>query len=156
MQKPGFQSLHDVIIYRSDVIGSFKKSELTSSTIISIQNFQLIWFYEQIIHMEPVTVPMFRLLWGGTTTQENFWILETHLRLVIQSETSLQKFQRYLNWYFVELIRLIGNGEEISTIFIDWNTWKIFFMMDILTRPWFFNIILLADHSANQKLRIRP
>ena len=93
---------------------------------------------------------------GWYNNPGNSWNLETLLRLVIQSERSLQKFKRYLNWYFVELIHLIGNGEVIWIISIDWNTWKIFFMMDILTRPWFFNIILLANDSANQKLRNRP
>ena len=78
---------------------------------------------------------------GWYNNPGKFWNLETYLWLVIQSETSLQKYQRYSNWYSVELIHLIGNGEEIWTISIDWNTWKIFFMMDILTRPWFFNII---------------
>ena len=67
---------HYLWCHRSDVIGSFIKSELTSSTIISIQNFPLIWFYEQIIHMELVMVPMFRSLWDGTTIQENFEILK--------------------------------------------------------------------------------
>ena len=130
-----------------------------SSTIISIQNFQLIWFYVQIIHMELVTVLMFHLPWAGTTTQESFWNLEIFLWLAIKSETSIQKFKQYSNWFSVELIRLIGNGEKISMLSTDWNTWEIFFMMDTLTRPgfhdfsWLANSLFRLNNSANQKPR---
>ena len=121
-----------------------------SSTIISIQNSRLIWFYVQRIHMELVTVLMFHLPWAGTTTQENFWNLEIFVWLAIKSETSIQKFQQYSNWFSVVWVRLIGNGEKIWTISIDCNIWEIFFMMDTLTRPGLHGSIWLANDWFSQ------
>ena len=137
--------------HHSDVIGSSLKLELMCSTIISIPNFQLTWFYEQRIHMELVTVPMFHLPWDGTTTQENFWNLLVIICPIKNSDSKISAIFKLVfcgvdpsDWEWGKDLDDIYRLDHLRDIFHDGHP----------TKAWIsYCVTWLADDSANKRLR---